>query len=328
MAAGVEAELADLRERVEAGVARAEALLVESTHSDDGFVADAARHLLDAGGKRFRPVLTLLAAQFGDGDHDDVIKAAVVTELTHLATLYHDDVMDEAPRRRGAPSANARWDNSVAILVGDFLFARASALVADLGTEAVRIQAETFARLVHGQINETIGPREGDDRLAHYLDVVADKTGSLIAAAALLGSKMSGADKAIQDIMLEFGEHIGVAFQLADDIIDIASDSHESGKTPGTDLREGVPTLVTLYVLESDDPADAELRARLAEPILDDALVEETLTTLRAHPAMERARSYVRAEADAARGLLADLPEGAAKQALMELCDRVVNRVS
>lgn len=328
MATEADRGLIELQERVESGVSRIEAMLLERTHSDDGMVAEAAQHLLEAGGKRFRPLLTMLAAQFGDADHEDVVKAGVVVELTHLATLYHDDVMDEAPRRRGAPSANSRWDNSVAILVGDFLFARASALVADLGTEAVRIQAETFARLVHGQIKETVGPRDGEDLLDHYLKVVADKTGSLIATAALLGAKMSGADQAVQDVLLQYGERIGVAFQLADDIIDIMSESQDSGKTPGTDLREGVPTLPTLYVLRSTNPEDALLAARLREPITDDALVEQTLAELRVHPAMVEARNFVQGEAEAARALLAGLPATPARQALDELCDRVVNRIT
>lgn len=321
-------ELIELQERVESGVDRIEALLAERTLSDDGMVTEAAQHLLEAGGKRFRPLLTMLAAQFGDPENGDVVKAGVVVELTHLATLYHDDVMDEAPRRRGAPSANARWDNSVAILVGDFLFARASALVADLGTEAVRIQAETFARLVHGQIKETVGPREGEDLLEHYLKVVADKTGSLIATAALFGAKMSGASAEIQETLLEFGERIGVAFQLADDIIDVMSESEDSGKTPGTDLREGVPTLPTLYVLRSERAEDAELKSRLLDPITDEPLVAQTLAELRVHPAMAQARDYVLGEAEAARALLVDLPASPARTALDELCDRVVNRIA
>lgn len=319
---------AALQSRIESGLDRVEALLIESTHSDDGMVAEAAAHLLHAGGKRFRPLLTLLAAQFGDSEHVDVVKAAVVVELTHLATLYHDDVMDEAPRRRGAPSANARWDNAVAILVGDFLFARASALVADLGTDAVRIQAQTFARLVHGQIRETVGPDGDEDALQHYLGVVADKTGSLIATSAQFGAMMSGADPQIQQVLLEFGERIGVAFQLADDIIDIASDSADSGKTPGTDLREGVPTLATLFAMRSTDPADAELRTLLAEPIVDEQIVHRTLETLRAHPSLDEARAYVQGEADAARLLLSKLPEGPAREALDALCDQVVHRLS
>jgi heptaprenyl diphosphate synthase len=316
-----------LEERVLAGVERVEEQLAAAVDSPEKFVAEAAAHLLNAGGKRFRPLLVMLSAEFGESSSPDVARSAVVVELTHLATLYHDDVMDEADKRRGAPSANARWDNSVAILVGDYLFAQASDLVSDLGPEAVRIQARTFSRLVQGQIRETLGPSEGDDALAHYLSVVADKTGSLIATAALFGAKMAGASVDVQETLSEFGERIGAAFQLSDDIIDIASETGDSGKTPGTDLREGVPTLPTLIALRSTDPGGERLRSLLSKPLTDDAELDEALTLLRAHPAMAEARSYVQAEADAASALLAKLPDVPARAALQALCDTVANRL-
>src|SRR5215207_6482204 len=175
------------------GLARVEAELVAAVGSEHAFIREAAGHLMSAGGKRFRPMLALLAAQLGDPTAPEVTRAAVVCELTHLATLYHDDVMDEAAVRRGAESANSRWTNSVAILVGDYLFARAADIAADLGTDAVSLQARTFARLVHGQIAETVGPRAGADPVAHYLDVIAEKTGSLIATSARFGGMFGGA---------------------------------------------------------------------------------------------------------------------------------------
>jgi len=316
-----------LEQRVTAGVERVEELLATSVHSPEPLVAEASSHLLQAGGKRFRPLLTVLCAEFGDPANADIVPAAVVVELTHLATLYHDDVMDEAAMRRGAPSANARWDNSVAILVGDFLFARASSLVADLGPEAVRIQADTFARLVHGQLRETLGPGPEDDPLQHYLSVVADKTGSLIATAARLGAMMSGAGEDVEATLLEFGERIGAAFQLADDIIDIASDSGDSGKVPGTDLREGVPTLPTLLVQAEPVEGDERLRQLLSGPIADEDDVQWAIRALREHPAMDRARAYVRAEAEAARALLDKLPEGPARDALDDICTRATERL-
>lgn len=327
MTLGISFDDPTLEERVRAGVDAVEERLAQAVDSPEPFVAEAAAHLMNAGGKRFRPLLVMLAAQFGDPDHADVVPAAVVVELTHLATLYHDDVMDEAALRRGAPSANDRWGNSLAILVGDFLFAQASDLVADLGTEAVRIQARTFSRLVRGQIRETIGPAEGEDALAHYLDVVADKTGSLIATSARFGARMSGAGDRVEEALTEFGERIGVAFQLSDDVLDIASDPEDSGKTPGTDLREGVPTLPTLLARRSSDPADERLRSLLAGPITADAEVDEAVQALRSHPAMEEARAHVQAEADAARALLADLPDVPARAALAALCDAVATRL-
>ncbi|HKE69941.1 MAG TPA: polyprenyl synthetase family protein [Nocardioidaceae bacterium] len=300
--------------------------LASAVGADMPFVTEAARHLLDAGGKRFRPMLVLLTAEFGDPDATEVLSAAQVVELTHVATLYHDDVMDEALLRRGAPSANARWDNNIAILVGDYLFARASIIVASLGPEAVDIQARTFGRLVQGQIRETLGPADGQDPLAHYLSVVADKTGSLIATSARFGAKCSGAPADVEAALTEFGERIGSCFQLSDDIIDVASEAGDLGKTPGTDLREGVPTLPALLAMASTDPADARLQELLRSDLSDDALLAEALDLLRRHAAIDSARAYVQERADEAREVLAPLPDIPARTALEALCDLVVSR--
>ncbi len=305
------------------GLARVEELLVASATSADSFVAATARHLVQAGGKRFRPLLVLLAAQFGDPSAPAVVPAAVVVELTHLATLYHDDVMDEASLRRGAPSANRRWDNTVAILTGDFLFARASNLLADLGPEAVRIQARTFERLVTGQIHETVGPMDGQDTISHHLSVLADKTGSLIATSGRFGAMLSGAARDTVEVLTRYGERIGVAFQLADDLLDVASDSLTSGKTPGTDLRAGVPTLPVLLARASTDPAGARLRELLAADLDDDDRHAEALALLREHPAMDAARAETRRWTQAARTEAVSLPAGPARDALVALCDAV-----
>ncbi|WNF28867.1 polyprenyl synthetase family protein [Streptomyces sp. C11-1] len=315
---------------VQSGLAAVEAGLLEATKSDVPFITEAAQHLVRAGGKRFRPLLVMLASQFGDPDAPGVVPSAVVVELTHLATLYHDDVMDEADVRRGVTSANTRWGNSVAVLTGDFLFARASHILADLGPEAVRIQAEAFERLVTGQILETAGPRDGRDPVDHYLDVLSGKTGSLVAVSGRLGAMMSGADERTVDILTQYGERLGIAFQLADDVLDIASDSHESGKTPGTDLREGIPTLPVLRLraqaAEDGKPDDLELVELLDGDLSDDAVLAEALRRLRAHPALEQARKDTVRYAQEARATLAPLPEGYAKSALEELCDAVVHR--
>jgi geranylgeranyl pyrophosphate synthase len=319
-----------LESRVRAGLETVEQALRDSTQSEAPFVTAAAQHVMVAGGKRFRPLLVLLAAEFGvEPAAADVIKAAVVVELTHVATLHHDDVMDEAALRRGSATANAAWDNSVAILSGDWLFARASDLVADLGPEAVRIQARTFGRLVEGQIRETLGTTDGQDPLAHYLSVVADKTGSLIATSALFGARYAGAPSEVQESLRAFGEEIGVAFQLADDILDIASESGQSGKTPGTDLREGVPTLPVLIFRAQADPSqadDARLLELLDSDLTDDSRLAETLDLLRKHPSFRQAEDDVRRRAADARKLLADLPAGPARQALDSLCDLVATR--
>ena len=312
----------EIREELEA----VEHLLRESVKSEYPFVTETAGHLVNAGGKRFRPLLTLLAAHFGDPSAPGVVPSAVVVELTHLATLYHDDVMDEASLRRGAQSANTRWTNTVAILTGDFLFARASDLLADLGPACVRIQARTFERLVSGQIRETVGPGSGDDPLEHYLSVVADKTASLIETAARFGAMLGGADEATTDLLARFGERIGVAFQLSDDVLDVTSDSVDSGKTPGTDLREGIPTLPVLYVQRAPRAGDSRLLALLEGPIEHDDDLAEALRLLRVHPQVEAARAVVRRWASESRAVLAPLPDTAAKRALDSLCDLVVDR--
>jgi heptaprenyl diphosphate synthase len=324
---GFEADPA-LDAAVRQGMDSVEALLRASVKTADAFVSDVAAHLLAAGGKRFRPLVTLLASHFGDPAGPGVIPAAVVVELTHLATLYHDDVMDEAVLRRGADSANSRWGNSIAILTGDFLFARASDILADLGPEAVRLQARTFERLVQGQIRETVGPADGEDPVEHYLRVLVDKTGSLIGTSGRFGGMMSGAEESVIELLTQWGERIGVAFQLSDDLLDVASESEESGKVPGTDLREGVPTLPVLLLRRDANPADADLLAALDGDLSGDRALAGVLAELRAHPVMGRAREVTAGWATDARGVLEPLPDVPAKRALASLCDYVVRRTA
>ena len=319
LAPALEAELRESMQKVER-------LLFSHIQGDYPLVEETARHLVAAGGKRLRPLLTILASHYGDKNKFGIIESAVVCELTHVATLYHDDVMDEAPLRRGVESANNRWGNTVAILTGDYLFAKVSALLADIGPEAVRLQASTFERLVIGQIMETQGPRAGEDPLDHYLQVVADKTGSLIAASARFGAMVSGAPTDIKETLTVFGEKVGIAFQLADDIIDIASESFESGKTPGTDLREGVPTLVTLNVMKSTRKEDRDLIKLLKAPIKDEKTVAQVLKTLRTHEALDQSRSQLQDIARDARVALGPLPVNDVTGALFSLCDAIIDR--
>jgi len=316
----------ELEVELKTGMLKVEQLLNSHIEGDYPLVEETSHHLVAAGGKRLRPLLTLITSHLGDPTRPEVVPAAVVCELTHLATLYHDDVMDEAPLRRGVKSANARWGNTVAILTGDYLFAKASDLLADLGPQAVRLQARTFERLVIGQIMETQGPQNGKDAIEHYLQVVADKTGSLIATSARFGALLSGANSQIVETVTTFGEQMGIAFQLADDVIDIASDSELSGKTPGTDLREGVPTLVTLNVLKSKARGDSELRKLLKAPIKSEKVIKEVLRALRKHPALDESRSQLFEVAQIARQALGPLPMCDATGALFSLCDTVVER--
>jgi heptaprenyl diphosphate synthase len=316
-----------LEASVRAGLDRVEARLRAAATSEFGFVTEAARHLMRAGGKRFRPLLALLAAHVGDPSADGVVESAVVVELTHLATLYHDDVMDEATARRGAVSANSRWGNTVAILTGDFLFARASDVLADLGPDAVRVQAETFARLVTGQIRETAGPAPGEDPIDHHLLVLAEKTGSLIATSAYFGATFAAVPAPRAEALRRYGEVVGIAFQLSDDLLDITADRSESGKVPGTDLREGIPTLPALFALRAaaTDADGTRLRELLSAPVPEES-IEEALALLRSSPAVDAARDVLRSYADQARALLTELPDVPARAALEALADFVVSR--
>ena len=310
-----------------ADMARVEELMRSHIKGDYPLVIETSRHLVEAGGKRLRPLLTLLAAQFGDPSNYNIIKAAVCCELTHLATLYHDDVMDDAVLRRGVISANKKWDNAVAILTGDYLFSKVSDMLADIGPEAVKLQAKTFERLVIGQIKETQGNSEGLTQIEHYMKVVADKTGSLIATSARFGALLSGASAQTVEALTKFGEKIGVAFQVADDLLDVTSDETASGKTPGTDLKEGVPTLVTLYVIAANNPADKDLIAKLNGPISENDL-SGVIAQLRTHKALTDVKDYLAKVAKEANDLLVDLPEGSAKEALKSLTFALVNRSS
>jgi heptaprenyl diphosphate synthase len=319
-----------LEDDVQTGLAAVEAGLLEATKSEVSFITEAAQHLVRAGGKRFRPLFVMLAAQFGDPYAPGVVPSAVVVELTHLATLYHDDVMDEADVRRGVDSANTRWGNSVAVLTGDFLFSRASHILADLGPEAVRIQAEAFERLVTGQILETAGPRDGRDPVLHHLDVIAGKTGALWAVSGRFGAMMSGADESVVDILTQFGERLGVAFQLVDDLLDITSDSRESGKTPGTDLREGISTLPVLLLRARAEqlghPEDVALVELLDGDLADDGRLADALRQLAANTALDQARRETVRYAQAAKDTLTPLRACEAKSALLELCEAVIHR--
>ena len=316
-------ELADLEEQLLSGLSAVEDRLRAEITSDYELADITGRHLVEAGGKRFRPLLVLLASHFGDPKTEKIVPSAVVVELTHLATLYHDDVMDEATVRRGTESANSRWGNTVAILSGDFLFARASKLLADLGPDAVRVQAETFERLVIGQLRESVGPKGDEDPVVHHLAVLADKTGSLIAAAGRYGAMMAGVSPELTDRIADFGESIGIAFQLSDDLLDI--ESEVSGKSPGTDLREGIRTLPVLFAL-ADPTLSARFRELLSRPLPNDAEHAEALAALRVHPAMDQAREVLEQWAQRARERLTALPDCDAKTAMHSLVDSVAYR--
>ncbi len=312
--------------RLDKGLQEIEAGLAENLHFGDEYTNTVARYLLEAGGKRVRPLLALLTAELGQSDCKDVLLAAQVVELIHLATLYHDDVMDDADLRRGVPTAHTQFGNSIAIITGDLLLARASSLASTLGDEMVRLHASTFERLCLGQLHETTGPAEGVDPIDHYLQVLADKTGSLIAASAMVGVMTSNAPAEFGDPLREFGEKIGVAFQIIDDVLDL--DGGETGKVKGTDVRHGVATLPVLFMRQSGD-ADARaldegLQAAAAadDDVRFEALVDELRASRFTSETIATAQRWGTEAVDA----LSVLPDGLTKQALVRFASRVIER--
>lgn len=336
MSAVIDLHVPDLEARILPGLEAVEDRLHQAVSHSRDLVTELTSHLAQAGGKRMRPMLTLVAAQFGDPERalsNEVLTAATGIELTHLASLYHDDVMDSAPTRRGVPSAQHLWGNNRAILAGDILFARASAMIATLGDETVRQHAVTFERLCMGQLNETFGPQDGDDPLKFYIQVLADKTGSLVASAAAFGAMHAGADQATIDALTQFGERLGVAFQIADDVIDLGPEAGASGKTPGTDLREGVDTLPVLLLRRAQshgnlDPEGQKILSMLGGDLSSDQALAALVERLREHDVVSQTRELARQWCDSSLECIADLPDGEAKQALISFAHLMVDRVA
>lgn len=328
------AEARRIARRIEAGLDLVEAQLADDLRVADPVADAAARYLYEAGGKRVRPVLTLLTSQLGDGATQDVIDAAKALELTHLGSLYHDDVMDNAERRRGVPAAHEVWGNNVAILTGDILFSRASQLMAKLGERAMRLQADTFERLVLGQLRETVGAQPGDDPIEFYIGVLADKTGSLIAAATQSGVIFSNAPTEFEEPMRLFGEKVGVAFQLLDDVIDLSANPQDTGKVPGTDLRAGVPTMPLLLLHREADAESAGLAASIDAGVAriadgaDPAILDAPLAHLRDHDVTARTLALADQWTQEAIDALEPLPSGPVRTALTRFAESLVDRSS
>jgi heptaprenyl diphosphate synthase len=315
---GLEAPDDELEAEVRARLDRVEDALEKAVVADSDLLASSAAYLLQAGGKRFRPMLVLLSGYFGDPTDPRLVPGSVAIELTHLATLYHDDVIDEADDRRGVPSANDRWDNTVAILTGDYLFARASEISADLGTEVSRLLARTIAVLCDGQIREVDASGKLEQTEEAYLEIIRRKTAVLIAASCRLGGMLSEAPEGHLETLEAFGESLGMAFQLSDDVMDLTASQLELGKEPGTDMREGVYTLPVLHALHAGPRRD-ELQRVLAHGAPDGEMLDRALEIVRTGGSIDHARTAVATEVGRAVALVERLPEGPAQHALVQL---------
>ena len=305
---------AEIRPRLD-GV---EDVLAKAVEADSDVLGTTAGYLLAAGGKRFRPMLVLLSGYFGDPTDPRLIQGAAAIELTHVATLYHDDVMDEAASRHGVPSVNTRWDNTIAILTGDFLFARSSELAADLGPDVCRLLAQTIAILCDGQIRDVASAGDVDKTEQDHLEVIKRKTGVLIASSCRMGGMLSDCAPEDLETLGSFAESLGLAFQLSDDIMDITSTQLELGKEPGTDIREGVYTIPVLHALTTGPDKD-ELRRILSAGPPDGELLDRALEIVRSSGSVDHARAGVSQEVTRAIELARRLPQGHAQHALVQL---------
>jgi heptaprenyl diphosphate synthase len=299
-----------------------EAQLDKAVRSDTEFVTEAASYLLSAGGKRFRAMLVLLSGYFGDPADPRLILGATAIELTHVATLYHDDVVDAADRRHGVPSANARWGNNVAIMTGDFLFARASEIASDLGTDVTRLLARTIATVCDGQIREVESWGTIEQTRGAYLETIERKTAALIATSCRLGGLLSEASEDVTETLDDYGAALGLAFQLSDDIMDVVSSEEELHKEPGQDLKLGVYTLPVLYALEES----AELSELLSSGPPTGERLARALEVIREGGALARARQAVDEQVERAVGLAERLAGGPARDAMVHLARFLANR--
>ncbi|MFD0025655.1 polyprenyl synthetase family protein [Streptomyces sp. NPDC058382] len=315
----------EFRFRITAALADAEKWLQDCVGSaPDPRVAALTSHLAAAGGKRLRPLLVLLGAEFGEPWRHGVTEAAVLSELVHISSLHHDDVMDGADTRHGAPSVHARWGERAAVLSGDWLLARAAGLAASLGPEAVALNARTAERLVAGQLRELTGPAPGQDPVAHYFRVAEGKTAALMALSLVSGAVQAGTPAPCVPALTEYAEQLGIAFQIADDLLDLTSLAELTGKDLGRDLLTGVPSLPVLLALAGSSPGDQELRTLLGDgSVTDPADHRRALELFGRSPAIGEARTMVRQRLDRARAALEALPDLPARRALTELCDVV-----
>lgn len=307
-------------EPIASDLERIEKIMIEVSAGATSFLTEFTTYLTRAGGKRLRPALTVLSSHIGSGPNPDVDVTAAAIEMTHLATLYHDDVIDEADVRRGVPSANENWGNKIAILAGDYLFARASKISAEVGGEVPEVLADAIAQVVQGQVTElesVYDPKRSEEK---YLQTIHGKTASLLEACTWLGSSLGGCPQEVILQLRRFGIAFGLAFQVADDLLDLAASQEELGKPPGTDVRDGVYTLPVIFAAESDEA----LAAQLGTPEVDVDLVRQAVVGT---GAFHRARGVAITYVEEALEALAKTPACDARTTLENLTRLVVDRV-
>ena len=307
---------------VERQLLETEGYLLEVVTSDFPFVSLLAQHLLRAGGKRLRVALTFLGAGFGDRDPgrgEDIRKLAAALELTHVATLQHDDIIDEADTRHGVPAVNANWTNTLAVLSGDYLFAKSSLLAAEVGGEVPHVLAATIAALCEGQVKEIEAAYQTEREPERYLEVIERKTARLFSASAYLGARVGGADMEIARKLERYGIALGMLFQLVDDLLDFLGDERKIGKPVGTDVKEGVYTLPLLHAMQE--------RKEVAEIVKSNGPIDDLLSTMHDLGSFKYTANVAERYANEALEIARSLAEVPERGALEDLIAFVIERI-
>ena len=283
--------------------------LFEITDSKYQYLTIISQHLINAGGKRFRPLVALISGELGKKNFSKIIDAGVAVELIHLGSLYHDDVIDRSPKRRGVESANIKWDSTLAILGGDYLMAKASELAADnLGNDSVKLLASTYAKLVEGQTREIELSFSTDYGVEGYIEIVKDKTASLIRTSARLGAIASECDSSTIEAISEWGLQSGIAFQISDDILDLTSDQEKLGKPVGNDILEGTYTLPVHIAIEEQGESFLDILNEVKE---DKSKINYLLDVLKTEQILSKTREitkYHLSESNKALSLIEESP--------------------
>jgi len=298
--------------------------LYEISSSKDSYLNDISQYLIKAGGKRFRPICTLLAGELGKGENKKIIDAAVAVELIHLGSLYHDDVIDEAETRRSVQSANVKWNGTLSILAGDYLLARSSELAAEtLGLESVKLLASTYAELVEGQTKEVQYQYDTEHSTEDYMKVIEGKTASLIRTSAKLGAIAAKCDEKTTKAISSWAWHSGLIFQITDDILDLSSNSEALGKEAGKDILEGTYTLPVLIALSKDKQRIEKILEEVGNSKIN---LSEVIEEFNNEKIVNECKKYLDHHFKEGMRNLEDIQDSKIKEILFDISNYLINR--
>ena len=318
------------RSIVEADLSEVNEYIIDQLHSDVPLVENIGHYIVDAGGKRMRPILVLLTARSCDIQSDEHIKLATVIEFIHTATLLHDDVVDMSNLRRGRPTVNAEWNNPSSVLVGDFIYSRAFQIMVRIGNmQIMEIMADTTNKIAEGEVLQLINKNNPDTNEASYLQVIERKTAILFKAASQCAAILAHCDSAMQDAFGRCGMHLGIAFQLVDDILDYAGDAKTMGKNVGDDLAEGKPTLPLIHAMEHGSDAETRLiRECIQSSTVKEADLHRIIDIVQSGPALDYTRQMASLEAEKALTALHGLAPSEYREGLETMIEFSINRQS